>query len=74
MEIERGEGEWNSFTIADESQNDFSEGRIEIVDTDRIRIYWHKHHDILDLADEFHRTVELESLNAILRKISKGPE
>lgn len=66
---------WYSFKIADEtSRKEFSKGRIEIVNEDRIRIYFHKHHDILDLANEFHRTENLTSFEAIMSKIQQEPE
>ncbi len=66
---------WYSFKIADEtSRKEFTKGRIEIVNEDQIRIYFHKHHDILDVADEFHRTENLTSFEAIMSKILQEPE
>ena len=47
----------------------FIKGRIEIVDDKRIRIYFHKHHNILDLADEYHRTDDFNSYQTIMEKI-----
>jgi len=66
---------WYSFKVADEiSRKEFTKGRIEIVHEDRIRIYFHKHHDILDEADEFHRTENLTNFEAIMSKIQQEPE
>lgn len=66
---------WYSFKIADENSRKVElKGRIEIVNEDRIRIYYYKHHDILDGADEFHRTENLTSFEAILSKIQQEPE
>ena len=44
---------------------------IQIVDSDRIRIYVWKHGDVLDLADEYHRTNDFDSMNKYLKKIRK---
>ncbi|MFM9952015.1 MAG: hypothetical protein ACKV1O_29055 [Saprospiraceae bacterium] len=66
---------WYSFKIADETSRKLeSKGRIEIVNEDQIRIYFHKHHDILNMADEFHRTENLTSFEAIMSKIQQEPE
>jgi hypothetical protein len=52
----------------------FLNGRIEIVDDNRIRIYIHKHHDILDVADEYYRTDDFNNLSKIMREIKIKPE
>ena len=68
-------GNWRTFKIEDsKTKKEFSKGRIEIVNKDRDRIYFHKHHNILDLADEFHRTENLTSFEEIMGEISKLPE
>ena len=55
------------------SEDDFEPGKmtIQIVNSDRIRIYVWKHGDVLDLADEYHRTDDFESMNKYLKKIIK---
>jgi hypothetical protein len=53
---------------------EFYKGRIEIVDKNRIRIYFHKHHDILDVADEYYRTDGFNNLSKIMKKILKTPD
>lgn len=75
IKIREEKQRWYSFKIADEtSRKEFTKGRIEIVNEDRIRIYFHKHHDILDLANEFHRTENLTNFEAIMSKIQQEPE
>ena len=59
---------WFEFAIRDQSGKEFSKGRIEIVDYSRIRMYHHKHNDILDVADEYYRVVENESFEVIMSK------
>lgn len=44
---------------------------IQIVDSTRIRLYVWKHTDVLDLADEYHRTEDFSSMNKYLKKIRK---
>lgn len=64
------ENDWFDFTIVDRnSMEAFTNGRIERKTNDRIRVYFHKHHDILDLADEFHRTNDLVSFDSIMKEI-----
>lgn len=68
-------GNWRTFKIEDsKTKKEFSKGRIEIVNKDRVRIYFHKHHNILDLADEFHRTENLTSFEEIMGEIRLLPE
>jgi hypothetical protein len=64
---EEGDG-WYKFAALD-GVEEFLHGRIEIVNTDRIRIYFHKHHDILDVADEYHRTADFNNFSEIMREI-----
>jgi len=66
IKINHSEGHWNSFIVEDELQKELTHGRIEIVTKDRIRIYFHKHHQILDLADEFHRADDFSSFHKLL--------
>ena len=62
---------WHTFSTMDESgERGIYFGRLEVVNDDRIRIYLHKHHGILDLADEYHRTYNLTSYDSILRAIN----
>jgi hypothetical protein len=44
---------------------------IQIVNPDRIRIYVWKHGDVLDLADEYYRTNDFDSMNKFLKEIIK---
>jgi len=44
---------------------------IQVINPERIRIYVWKHGDVLDVADEYHRTDDFDSMNAFLRKIIK---
>ena len=44
---------------------------IQIVNSDRIRMYVWKHGDVLDLADEYYRTDDFDSMNKFLREIIK---
>ncbi len=75
IDIIRKTENWYRFKIEDlPTKKEFSKGRIEIVSKNRIRIYFHKHHDILDVADEFHRTKDLTSYEQIINKIYKLPE
>ena len=75
IKIEEENSPWYRFKIFGENnQEEFGNGRMEIVNPERIRIYFHKHHDILDLADEFHRTENLISFDSIMGKIMKTPE
>lgn len=59
---------WFEFELRDRSGKEFSKGKIEIVDKSRIRMYHHKHSDILDVADEYYRVVENESFEVIMSK------
>lgn len=61
---------WTNFEVREMTNSElFMHGRIEVVDQERIRIYFHKHHDILDFADEFYRNDNDEDLEEIMRKI-----
>lgn len=44
--------------------------RLEKVNDMRIRFYIHKHHDILDIADEFHKAKDLHSYREIMDAIA----
>jgi hypothetical protein len=52
----------------------FVHGKIEVVNDFRIRVYLYKHHDILDVADEFHRTKGLNTYRELLDSIAHLPE
>lgn len=67
---EKGDG-WYKFAALD-GEEKFLNGRIEIANINRIRIYFHKHHDILDVADEYHRTTGFNNFSKIMREIMKG--
>ena len=70
-EISKQDDSWYRF-VAFDGKEEFLHGRIEIVDNNRIRIYFHKHHDILDLADEYHKTTDFNSFSKIMREIMKA--
>jgi len=72
-EITNSHNEWMDFAAFDGDEL-FTKGRIEIVDDKRIRIYLHKHHNILDLADEYYRTDDFKSYQTIMEKILEEPE
>lgn len=58
---------WYSFNLKNKEGEEFSSnGRIEVVDENRIRIYHHKHHDILNVADEYHRTDDFGQMRKIM--------
>lgn len=68
-------GEWYKFVIEEgELKKEFLKGRIEIVDSDRLRIYVHKHHNILDVADEYHRVDDFNSFRKVMDKILAKPD
>lgn len=66
------QGPWYHFEAFDGNEF-FTGGRIETVDENRIRIYFHKHHNILDLADEYYRTDDFESYQQIMERILSEP-
>jgi len=71
--ITKRHNQWYDFEAFDGAEL-FTAGRIEIVDDNRVRIYFHKHHGILDLADEYYRTDDFNSYQAIMDKILQEPE
>lgn len=71
--IENDPDNWYSFKAYDGDEF-FFKGRIELVKGGRIRIYFLKHHDILDLADEYIRTNDFDSFSSILSGILEEPE
>jgi hypothetical protein len=62
------QGDWYHFNLLDRDEL-FVKGRIETVDENRIRIYFYKHHDILDVADEYYRTDGFDNYQVIMDKI-----
>jgi hypothetical protein len=42
---------------------------LEVVDKNRIRVYIYKHHDILDVADEFYRTDGFNNFEKIIKDL-----
>ncbi|MCU4165405.1 hypothetical protein [Carboxylicivirga caseinilyticus] len=64
---------WYDLRIMD-GEELFVNGKIEVVNSDRIRIYLYKHHNILDLADEYIRAEDFDSFRKIMNKILKEPE
>ncbi|MBN1184452.1 MAG: hypothetical protein JXB49_19325 [Bacteroidales bacterium] len=69
-EIREKEKGWYDISIIDRDEV-FVHGKIEIINEDRIRIYFFKHHDILDAADEYYRTSDFDSFGKIMDKIDK---
>ena len=70
IDIESVTDKWTTFEVREATSSElFMHGRIEVVNQERVRIYFHKHHDILDLADEFYRNDNDEDLGVIMRKI-----
>lgn len=55
------------------SEDDLEPGKvtIQVINSKRIRMYVWKHGDVLDLADEYHRTDDFDSMNEFLRQIIK---
>ncbi|MEM6725775.1 MAG: hypothetical protein AAF598_17170 [Bacteroidota bacterium] len=75
ISIENRNENWFTFTIIDLADHQpFSKGRIEVVNQDRIRIYHHKHNNILDLADEYHRTSSFDSFEGIMDRLNPKKE
>ena len=72
-EITNSQNKWYDFKAFDGGDL-FTQGRIEIVDDNRVRIYFHKHHNILDLADEYYRTDDFNSYQTIMEKILSESE
>jgi hypothetical protein len=64
---------WFKLTVLD-GEHIFMIGKIEKVNKDRIRIYYFKHHGILDLADEYHRTNDYSSFYSIMERINEEPD
>jgi len=69
-ELQRG---WYRLVIFDGDKM-FVKCKVEIVSKDRIRVYYFKHHNILDMADEYYRTTDFNSLNSIMNKIMEEPD
>jgi hypothetical protein len=65
--------DWYQLRIMDGKKH-FVNCKIEIVNKDRIRVYYFKHHGILDLADEYHRTKDFDSFKQIMKKIMNEPD
>jgi hypothetical protein len=75
FKVTEGKGNRNDFTIYNEDSKEvFTKGKIEIVNQDRIRVFHFKHHDILDVADEYYRTNDLNGFDEIMNGIMKVPE
>lgn len=71
--ISKQSSDWYRFGALD-GDDVFINGRIEIVDKNRIRIYFYKHHNILDLADEYYRTDGFNNLSKIMSEILRVPD
>jgi hypothetical protein len=65
--------DWYSLDVFD-GDKVFVKCKLEVVSKDRIRVYYFKHHNILDLADEYYRTNDFNSLNSILNEIMEKPD
>ncbi|MGD9994548.1 MAG: hypothetical protein AB7S69_14715 [Salinivirgaceae bacterium] len=72
-EISKQSDRWYKF-VAFDGTDVFIKGRIEIVADNRIRIYFHKHHDILDVADEYYQTDDFNNHSKIMKEIMMLPE
>lgn len=64
---------WFQFMVLD-GKSEFTRGKIEVVRPDRIRIYFFKHHDILDVADEYQKANDFQSYSPIMESILKEPD
>jgi hypothetical protein len=73
FEVISQKGNWLSFHVMD-GEELFMKGKIERVSKDRVRFYFFKHHDILDIADEYHRANDFNSYTSIMEDILKQPE
>lgn len=68
------EGDWYDLklTMRDiDNPGDPIIASIQIVTQKRIRIYFFKHHEILDVADEYYRTDSLDNFENIMKTILK---
>lgn len=73
--ITHNQKSWYDLVIYNESINDvFSKNKIEVVDEKRIRIYAFKHHDILDVADEYYKVADFDSFDRVMKEILSLPE
>nr|WP_321406421.1 hypothetical protein [uncultured Carboxylicivirga sp.] len=52
----------------------FIKGKIEVVHKDRIKVYLYKHHNIMDVADKYHRAEDFDSFGKNMNKILEEPE
>jgi hypothetical protein len=57
-----------------DGETEFTRGKIEVVHPDRVRIYFFKHHDILDVADEYQKANDFKSYALIMDKILQEPD
>ncbi|WP_367393073.1 hypothetical protein [Lewinella sp. LCG006] len=74
-DISYKEKSWFDLVIYNESINDiFSKNKIEVVNEKRIRIYAFKHHDILDVADEYYKVADFDSFDRVMKQILSLPE
>lgn len=73
LEVISQQGNWLSFDVRD-GEALFMKGKIERVNKDRVRFYFFKHHDILDIADEYHRANDFDSYTSIMDGILQQPE
>ena len=64
---------WYQLEVRD-GETEFTRGKIEVVHPDRVRIYFFKHHDILDVADEYQKANDFKSYALIMDKILKEPD
>jgi hypothetical protein len=69
--IIKQENNWIEFQTRDGNEIVFN-GKVEIVDNERIRVYIYKHHNILDVADEYYRTQDFDSFDKIMKKIMEN--
>ncbi|MEL7124002.1 MAG: hypothetical protein AAFO07_31480 [Bacteroidota bacterium] len=73
MEFQKQSNTWTQFAIKDRAADkEFLKGKIEIVNPDRIRVYFYKHSNILDVADEYHRTDDFVSFQTLLDQVRLG--
>lgn len=64
---------WYYLQVLDQDEI-FLNTKLEIVNENRIRLHFYKHHNILDLADEYQRTDDFNSFSEIMSEIMEEPD
>ena len=74
-ELNHLKDDWFDLKVKEEGEDNlFMKGRVEVVSENRIRVYFFKHHDILDEADECHRSAKMNNFKGIMDSIKLIPE